>query len=67
MQPGRGGDWESDEDAVIVGRSPAALASFAADPRWRPADPGHVRAWTDDYVDLPGALWRKLKPRLGLN
>jgi SAM-dependent methyltransferase len=65
VQPGQGGDWESDEDAVIVGRSPAALARFAADPRWRPADPGGVRAWTDDYVDLPGALWRKLRMRWG--
>ena len=60
VQPGRGGDWESDEDAVIVGRSAAALGRFVADPRWRAADPGRVRAWTDDYVDVPGALWRKL-------
>jgi SAM-dependent methyltransferase len=59
VQPGEG-DWESDEDAVIVGRSPAALAAFAGDPHWRAADAGRVRAWTDDYVDVPGALWRKL-------
>jgi SAM-dependent methyltransferase len=65
VQPGHGGDWESDEDAVIVTRSPAALARFAADPRWRPPAPGRVRPWTDDYVDLPGALWRKLKIRWG--
>lgn len=60
VQPGRGGDWESDEDAVIVGRSAAALAPFAGDRRWRAADAGRVRAWTDDYIDVPGALWRKL-------
>lgn len=56
------GGWEVDEDAVIVGRSPAALAPFAFDRRWRDADPQGVRAWTDDYVNLPGALWRKLRP-----
>ena len=30
--------WESSEDAVIVARTPAALASFAADHRWRPSN-----------------------------
>ncbi|MDB5447751.1 MAG: putative spermine/spermidine synthase protein [Phenylobacterium sp.] len=65
VKPGRGAGWESDEDAVIVGRSPAALAAFAADPRWRADDPGQARAWTDDYVNLPGALWRKLRQRYG--
>ncbi|CAN7345466.1 fused MFS/spermidine synthase [Phenylobacterium sp. LjRoot219] len=59
---GSTGGWEADEDAVIIGRSPAALAPFAQDGQWRRADPLAVRPWTDDYVDLPGALWRKLRP-----
>jgi SAM-dependent methyltransferase len=63
LTPGRGAGWESDEDAVIVGRSPAALAPFAADPRWMAEDFAPARAWTDDYVNLPGALWRKLRQR----
>jgi SAM-dependent methyltransferase len=60
VQPGQGGGWESAEDAVLVARDRATLAPFAADPRWRPADPKGVRPWTDDYVNLPGALWRRL-------
>ena len=51
--------WEADVDAVIVGRSPQALARFAADRRWR-AGASEVRPWTDDYVNAAGALWRKL-------
>jgi hypothetical protein len=60
VTPEQGRGWESDEDAVIIGRTPAALAPFASDPRWRPADPTRVRPWTDDYVNVAGALWRKL-------
>ena len=49
---------DTDEDAVIIGRDRAALAPFLADKRWRPADPGGVRVWTDDYTNLFGALVR---------
>ena len=52
--------WESDVDVVIVGRSRHALASFAADQRWR-AGAAEVRPWRDDYVNAAGALWRKLE------
>jgi hypothetical protein len=55
--------WESSEDAVIVARTSAALAPFATDPRWRPADPRDVRPWTDDYTNLFGALVRRLQGR----
>ncbi|MBS0333127.1 MAG: fused MFS/spermidine synthase [Proteobacteria bacterium] len=56
--------WPTSEDALIVGRTPGALAGFAADPRWKPADPGGVRPWTDDYVNLVGALMRRLRQKL---
>jgi hypothetical protein len=59
--------WPSPEDAVIVARSPAGLAPFAADPRWRPTEAKGVRPWTDDYVNLIGALWRRLKQRMDPN
>jgi SAM-dependent methyltransferase len=56
--------WPSPEEAVIVARSPAGLASFAQDPRWEPTDPDRVRPWTDDYTNLFGALWRRLLQKL---
>lgn len=56
--------WESSEDALIIGRSAAALAPYEADERWRPSDPTLARPWTDDYTNLPGALWGRLKERL---
>jgi SAM-dependent methyltransferase len=57
----RGATWESAEDAVIVGRSPAALARFRANPAWVPANPFKARPWTDDYTNLAGALYRRMK------
>ena len=54
---------ESRENVLIVGKSAAALAPFASEPGWRPADPEGVRPWTDDYTNLPGALYRRLKER----
>ena len=59
--------WPSPEDAVIVGRTAQALAHFAADPRWRLADAEGVRPWTDDYVNLVGALWRRFLERFDPN
>jgi SAM-dependent methyltransferase len=56
--------WPSPEDAVIVGRTPQALARYAADPRWSPADPKGVRPWTDDYVNLVGSLIRRFEERM---
>ena len=50
--------YDIGEDAVIVARDPRALDAFAADPRWRAADPHGVEAWTDDYTNLMGALIR---------
>lgn len=42
--------------AMLVAKSPAALAAFAHDPRWRPARDRGVRAWSDDYTNVVGAL-----------
>jgi len=52
--------WESSEDAVVMARDPAALGPFRADPRWRAADPHGVAPWSDDHVDMFGALMRRL-------
>jgi len=55
--------WESTEDVVLVARSKAALALFANDPRWTPADPTRARPWTDDYMNLVGAIYGRLQER----
>jgi predicted O-methyltransferase YrrM len=55
--------WESSEDAVILGRDDVALAPFLADPRWRRVSAPGVRAWTDDYTNLFGALVRRTRER----
>jgi SAM-dependent methyltransferase len=56
--------WPSPEDAVIVARSPAGLVRFAGDRRWEATDPNRARPWTDDYTNLFGALWRRLKQKM---
>lgn len=57
------GSWESAEDVVIVSRNREALAAFAADPRWKPANPFLAKPWRDDYTNLAGALYAQLKTR----
>ncbi len=49
---------DTPEDAVIIARDPAVLAAFAADPRWTQPPASETRVWTDDYVNLFGALVR---------
>lgn len=55
--------WESKEDAVIVAKSHEALAPFLATGQWRTADPFKARPWTDDYMNLAGALYANLRQR----
>lgn len=57
------GSWESAEDAVIVAKNREALAAFAADPRWKPANPFLAKPWRDDYTNLAGALYASLTGR----
>jgi SAM-dependent methyltransferase len=57
--------WESAEDALLVTRSDAALASWRADPRWTAIDPHKVRPWTDDYTNLFGAMVGRIQERMG--
>ena len=53
---------EASTEAVILGRSEVALVDFRADPRWKSPQPTRVRPWSDDYVNLIGALWRSQFP-----
>lgn len=52
---------DSDETAVIVGRSREALAAYEAQTQWVNAQDGGVRPWTDDYTNLIGALWNRFR------
>ena len=47
---------ESDSIVLIAAASPAALAPYRRDARWQAPDPHAVRAWTDDYSNVLGAL-----------
>ena len=55
--------WESPEDAVVVARNHAALADLAKTGKWTTADPFKARPWTDDYMNLAGALYGNLRAR----
>jgi spermidine synthase len=46
---------------MVVSRSPETLARFAADARWRPARTDGVRAWTDDYTNVIGAVIARMR------
>ncbi|RYG01365.1 MAG: hypothetical protein EON94_07855 [Caulobacteraceae bacterium] len=57
--------WESAEDAMIVTRQLGALAPYEADARWEATNPTLARPWTDDYMNLVGALYAQMKERYG--
>ncbi len=55
---------EASTEAVVLARNPEALAELEAGGQWSPLKPTRVRAWTDDYVNLVGALdrhWRGVR------
>ena len=52
---------EASTEALVIARNEGALADFRADGRWAEWDAGGVKPWTDDYVDLFGALVRDMR------
>jgi hypothetical protein len=54
--PGTSAIAAAPSEVMLMSNSTAALAGFAHDPRWRPARDGGVRAWTDGYTNIVGAL-----------
>ena len=54
---------EASTETLAISRTPEGLADFKADGRWRKLAPTEVRPWTDDYVNLFGALIRQMKGR----
>ncbi len=41
---------------MLIARASEDLALFRDDARWRPAQRAHARLWTDDFVNVPGAM-----------
>lgn len=52
---------DAPEDAMVIARDPRVLEAFRADPRWIEPPETATRIWTDDYVNLFGALVRGLQ------
>ena len=49
-------------EAVAISPTERGLADFRGRPIWREVPETDVRPWTDDYVNLFGALWRAFRP-----
>lgn len=63
-KPDAGGDTPDTRrsqasQVVLLAKSDAALASFAADTRWGELKSDGKRAWSDDYSNVVGAIWEK--------
>jgi len=54
---------EASTEALAISPTAQGLADFKGDGRWRKLAPTEVRPWTDDYVNLFGALIRQMKGR----
>ena len=53
---------------AVVARSPGALRGLTADPAWHRARAEDVSpAWTDDYSNFIGAIWRKYAGKTNAN
>lgn len=52
---------EASTEALAISPTQDGLADFRADPRWRTLAPTTVRPWTDDYVNLFGAMLRNMR------
>jgi len=56
---------EASTEALVISPTAEGLADFRADGRWRKLAPTEVRPWTDDYVNLFGAVIRSMQARAG--
>jgi spermidine synthase len=45
--------------AAVFARKPETLAAFTAEKGWITPETHGVAVWTDDYSNIPGAIWRK--------
>ncbi|MGE3928577.1 MAG: fused MFS/spermidine synthase [Hyphomonadaceae bacterium] len=47
---------------MVLSRSPAAMGALPLPSHWRQLEAPAGRGWTDDYINLPRALWEALPP-----
>lgn len=57
------GQFRASTDVVVLARDPAALTRLQAKAGWQPLPASATQAWTDDYANVPAALWRRLVMR----
>lgn len=60
-RPGLGQMAEASTEALLIGKSEAAMQPYRQDDRWRRLAETDVRPWTDDYVNLFGSLVRQMR------
>jgi hypothetical protein len=59
---GRDADYIFATDVVVSAREEADVGKLASSKQWEETDPDDkVRVWTDDYSNILGALYRRLK------
>ena len=63
VAPAKAAPLVNSSAVMVVSRSPGALEAFARDPRWKPAPDTGQRPWTDDYVNVLGALLAHVQGR----
>lgn len=56
---------EASTEALLLSPTEEGLADFRADRRWDSLANPQIRPWTDDYVNLFGALWRNIEAKAG--
>jgi hypothetical protein len=59
---GRDDSYVFTTDVVILARADADIGSLASNEKWvKTVPPAGQRVWTDDYSNILGAVWRRLR------
>ena len=59
---GRDAEYVFSTNVVVSARAEADVGSLASSPTWYLTEPeDHERVWTDDYSNILGAVWRRLR------
>jgi hypothetical protein len=59
---GRDNEYIFSTNVVISARQPADVGALASSDKWALTEPeDHERVWTDDYSNVLGAVWRRLR------